>query len=554
MAPSKSNPQSQDPLIIVLGATGAGKSSFLYLLTGDEGCRGGDTLESDTAEIKLFSYNDSKGLLVKLADTPGFDDSREGVTDADLLEQLSEFLKDKFKSDTHLTGLIYVHPITAVRVNKTVKQNFRLFDKFCGAEALKNAVIVTTRWDCLDGERPGTGEKREKELREKDGLFKHLVSGGAQMARHYNTPDSAHAIMSLLLDNKPIDPAFVKEVNEGRPVGDTGAGKVMNERLDELVQKQEKAMNDLREEIAAIKNDDQQRKDLEKERSDLWDRIKQLEAEKLKLSKPPTDVPPLKPVGIKVSLNGIKFLGSGYGDFINASVAVNIINTSSSDIDFSGDIDVVYRFTKIGRVSLERVNLRSGNNNFPALQWEFEPGHSANVDVKSFFDSYFVTKAILPLSLRIDSPNMRCGDLSKSPLQSGIKGIESRLVHQVKVFLGVGAIFNSVSFEFTFENPLDAPLVIREFELYVEIAGTRIAWASVSKPFTMPAKGSKWSEKASARLLNNYFTSARHGLNPFATLDIIEVVSANITIGGYDIDNLQFNFKKVPYSLGATLW
>lgn len=186
--------------------------------------------------------------------------------------------------------MIYMHRITDVRVGGTGKRNFRMFDKFCGAEALKNAIIVTTRWDCID---PATGEKREKELREKDGLFKHLIQSGATMMRHNNAPEAARAILARLINNDPIDPAFVKEVNENVPIGATGAGVVVGEGLEAFVQKHQKEMKELREEIAsAMQNQNEQlKKDLEKERMELWDKIKRLEVEKLKLSEASSFVP-----------------------------------------------------------------------------------------------------------------------------------------------------------------------------------------------------------------------------------------------------------------------
>ena len=48
----------------------------------------------------------------------------------------------------------------------------------------------------------------------------------------------------------------------------------------------------------------------------------------------------------EVLLSDVKFL-SGSGQFIKASVDANIVNTTSSDIKFSGDIDVVYGSTKV---------------------------------------------------------------------------------------------------------------------------------------------------------------------------------------------------------------
>ena len=45
-----------------------------------------------TSEIGLFRYCENNGRCVTFVDTPGFDDSREGETDTDVLKRIASFL------------------------------------------------------------------------------------------------------------------------------------------------------------------------------------------------------------------------------------------------------------------------------------------------------------------------------------------------------------------------------------------------------------------------------------------------------------------------------
>ena len=53
----------------------------------------GNTLESETADVVPIRFTDSAtGRKVVVVDTPGFDDSRQGVTDTDILTNIAKFL------------------------------------------------------------------------------------------------------------------------------------------------------------------------------------------------------------------------------------------------------------------------------------------------------------------------------------------------------------------------------------------------------------------------------------------------------------------------------
>ena len=68
---------------------------FVRLLTGDTSVAIGNSLESETSDIQVVHYIDpNSGRRVTIVDTPGFDDSREGITDTEILKRTTKFLLD----------------------------------------------------------------------------------------------------------------------------------------------------------------------------------------------------------------------------------------------------------------------------------------------------------------------------------------------------------------------------------------------------------------------------------------------------------------------------
>jgi len=70
---------------------------FNKLLIGDERIIIGNDIESETNDVQDYiMYGRDSGRKVKILDTPGFDNSRNGVTDTDILRKISEFLVNKW--------------------------------------------------------------------------------------------------------------------------------------------------------------------------------------------------------------------------------------------------------------------------------------------------------------------------------------------------------------------------------------------------------------------------------------------------------------------------
>lgn len=52
----------------------------------------GHDIQSETSQVHSIQWTTGDGVGINLVDTPGFDDSREGVTDADILKMIADFL------------------------------------------------------------------------------------------------------------------------------------------------------------------------------------------------------------------------------------------------------------------------------------------------------------------------------------------------------------------------------------------------------------------------------------------------------------------------------
>jgi len=55
----------------------------------------GHGLESQTNQVQPVCWVTEDGTKVKLVDTPGFDDSRAGLTDVQVLKMIATFLTDE---------------------------------------------------------------------------------------------------------------------------------------------------------------------------------------------------------------------------------------------------------------------------------------------------------------------------------------------------------------------------------------------------------------------------------------------------------------------------
>lgn len=248
----------------------------------------GDDLDSCTFEIQVSQEFMLEGRKVMLIDTPGFDDSNK--SDTDVLKMIAAFLGEsyvrtkvssrarltevllRYSAGVKLAGVIYVHRISDDRFGGLAAKNFRMFRQLCGEKTLKNVIIMTNMWGRVT---PQQGAAREQQLRES--YFKEAIKKGAQMCRHTNTPESAREILRKILCNKPVVLQIQHElVDLHKDIGQTGAGAELNREIWELVQKHQREMRELKENMwkAMKERDEEYRQELEEEKrkadEEMW--------------------------------------------------------------------------------------------------------------------------------------------------------------------------------------------------------------------------------------------------------------------------------------------
>ena len=142
-----------------------------------------------------------------------------------------------------LKGVIYLHRITDVRYQGSSVKTLNIFKKICGDLALKNVLLVTTRWNEVD---EAVGASREKELRES--FWAYMLNKGSTMTRFYGNKDSATAIASQLVSKSGIVLEIQKEmVDQGKTLNNTVAGSFVKEDIGEMKARYEKELRDLEE-------------------------------------------------------------------------------------------------------------------------------------------------------------------------------------------------------------------------------------------------------------------------------------------------------------------
>ena len=248
--------------ILVMGLTGAGKSTFISVITGIEDISvgvasqldGGNatiinlllalklTLPPVTEEVQdyILCYN-HKGTLyeIHLIDSPGFDDGDLG--DAQVLSRIATYVNTNYKLKQTLAGVLYLHDITKAKVGRAGLTNLRMLENMIGMEKIDNCTLVTTKWGCTTNSQDEL--EREKTLRaEKNFFFGSML----QNTQHANmerfdpkTQKTALDIITPFLE-KTFTPQISCQMADpcgpNLALGETEAGKVVADNVEKRAQ------------------------------------------------------------------------------------------------------------------------------------------------------------------------------------------------------------------------------------------------------------------------------------------------------------------------------
>lgn len=221
-----------------------------------------------THSIASYSFVHGGRLRVHVIDTPGFDDTYR--TDADILREVAAWLSDTYEKDVHVTGMIYLHRITDVRIGGSAMKNLRLFQKLCGPDCLPNIILATTFWDIV---YLSQGAEREKELINADDFWGFMHSRGSAVLRHSGSQQSGMAILEWSLRNRRrLTLQIQREINtDGIPLDETAAGQEVINSLLKQRRRYEREMEQLRQDMEEALNlrDREWAKELEKDKSSI---------------------------------------------------------------------------------------------------------------------------------------------------------------------------------------------------------------------------------------------------------------------------------------------
>jgi len=244
---SSGTTEDQDIVIAVMGATGAGKSTFIKTVSGRNDVVVGNNLSSglylllrilylllftpllETQEVRAYEFF-HKGTNYILVDTPGFDDTTR--SDTEITEQILTWLKTSLLEGTRLNGVIYLHRISDPRMGGTALRNNRMFRKLCGEDAFKNVILATTFWEWVT---LPIGAKREEELCSNRDFWGGMLEKGAKIVRLKNNRQCGLDLLEKISANgKVVLSAQDEMVNQGQSVSGTSLLREEREQIERV--------------------------------------------------------------------------------------------------------------------------------------------------------------------------------------------------------------------------------------------------------------------------------------------------------------------------------
>ncbi|KAK6823710.1 hypothetical protein RU639_006286 [Aspergillus parasiticus] len=230
-----------------MGMTGVGKTTFITALTGDN-LTVGHGLNSCTKNIDV-AETFINGQRVHLIDTPGFDDT--DLSDTEILKTIATYLQGEEGTYIQLTGLLYLHRISDVRMQGSALKNIRMFRSLVGENNMANVVLVTTRWNSVTRDE---GVSRLRELLEKDKFWGGMIAAGARHEALLNVEVDCQRIVQSLLRQHPVELEVLRELKAGKSLEQTGAGQVVSAELRKMEQKHAEEIAELKETLRVEKN------------------------------------------------------------------------------------------------------------------------------------------------------------------------------------------------------------------------------------------------------------------------------------------------------------
>ena len=216
-----------------------------------------------------------------LLDTPGFDDTTR--SDSEILAEIARILAAQYELGVQLKGIVYMQRITDIRMTGSSMKTFQIFQKICGETALKNVLLITSRWGEVE---ESLGASRERELR--DEFWAYMLGKGSRMSRFHGDRQSAITLVGQVLVQDSVVLELQRElVDNGKRLNQTSAGSFVNDDLETLKSQyrdQLASLESLKQEL--VENDRAMKRQIQKDWAREQDRLASAEEQQVSLQAP----------------------------------------------------------------------------------------------------------------------------------------------------------------------------------------------------------------------------------------------------------------------------
>ncbi|PPR00304.1 hypothetical protein CVT24_004594 [Panaeolus cyanescens] len=279
-------------VIVLMGPTGAGKSSFIEALnalstSGPLGIAK-DQLEPVTADVRAYQVHNVTSVWglyhvpIYIIDTPGFADPR--ISELQVLESMKRW-RDAC-STAEKVRMLYFHPISDIRLASRKKRCMDVLKSFWGARNIPTVTLVTTMWDRLKPESRATAEGRFESLR--DDYWTEWCQKGSRAIKFENTYESAIDILKHVaqMANRDISAHKTKGYGDVKRIDEMlTVEQLLRERIDSLQQRLQMIDDDLR--TLADPETEEFRQILREDRKDVLDTLARFSSQLEKLHPSP---------------------------------------------------------------------------------------------------------------------------------------------------------------------------------------------------------------------------------------------------------------------------